>query len=65
VTDDLPEKWRKVNEPDAGTYSLVKLTGYTPPGGGISVCLYVCDSDKGYLSEAFQWGDPAWEISWD
>jgi hypothetical protein len=58
----LPHKWTKVDEPEAGTYTLVMLAGYNPVGKDMSshVACYVCTSDDGYLNEAFAFNDPAW-----
>ena len=59
---ELPQRWLKVAEPEAGTYTLVMLATYTPvdKGGASSVPCYVCTSDDGYLSESFAFDDPAW-----
>ena len=59
---ELPQRWVKVAEPEAGTYTLVMLASYTPAGKGMvsNVACYVCTSDDGYLSEAFAFNDPAW-----
>ena len=61
MTDVLPHKWHKPQEPDEGIYTLVMLAAHTRPDGISGGPLYVCTSDEGYLSEAFMFGDPAWQ----
>ena len=63
----LPRKWYKVDEPEAGEFTLVNLAGYVPEGGTNkdTKTLYICTSDEGHLNVAFEWGDPNWEIVYD
>ena len=64
---DLPRFYRKTNNPEAGVYELVMLTGFTDSTGKHHGPLYVCKSLSGLLSESLAWGDMPhkWDIDYD
>lgn len=63
MKDTPPEYWKN----HAGDiYRLVMLAGYDVDGDpNKHVSLYVCESVDGLLNEAFQIGDPGWNVTSD
>jgi hypothetical protein len=61
MSDNLPHKWHKPNQPKEGIYSLVMLAAHTRPDGSPGGPLYVCTSDDGGLAQAFMFGDNNWQ----
>jgi hypothetical protein len=60
MSDSLPEKWYRIDQPEDGLYTLITIAGLETPDGVRQQPLYVCKSDDGNLNEAFHFGDNRW-----